>query len=675
MKIAGLTVVLMLSLDFGRAASAQQGSASPAEELLDSILAVHEFKEVALSPDGRWVAWVETLRPNAASTVKSAVYLVDLHAPDVKPRRITAGDGQAAYDEHGIAWSGDSSQLAFLSDKEQAGQLQAYVAGPGGNDTRQLTHVSGFLADPRWSPDGQSVALLLTEGTRQAGGPTQPAAHAAGPIGERVDVQRLAVLDLQTGRLRSISPVDLHVYEYDWSPDGGQIAAIAAPGPGDNNWYIAGLYILPVTSGDVRPLVTPDVQIAAPRWSPDGRTIAFLGGLMSDEGLNGGDVFVVPAGGGESRNLTAGMRASASWLSWSASSNELIFAEHVDGASGIASLDLSSGKVTTLWTGDETITATARGYGVTPSISLSRDRQVSALIRHSFQQPPEIWAGPIGHWRPVTHANEKLERRWGDSKSLHWRNGNQAVQGWLIYPSHLEAGRRYPLVVSVHGGPASAWKPRWPRHGDLTWLSALGYFVFCPNPRGSLGQGMAFTRANVKDFGHGDLADILTGVDEIVRSMPAVDEQRLGIAGFSYGGYLTMWAVTQTGRFRAAIAGAGIANWQSYYGQNEIDQWLIPYFGASVYDDPPVYAKSSPIEFVKQATTPTLLLVGERDKECPAVQSREFWHALKTLHVPTQLVVYPGEGHSIANAKHRRDIVERSAAWFQEHLPETRTAE
>lgn len=673
--IRSLTVLLWLSLAFAHLGSAQESDRpSVTAELLDSILAVHEFKEVAVSPDGRWVAWVEALRLNAAPSPKSAVYMADLHAPAAKPRRITAGDGQTAHDEHGIAWSRDSGRLTFLSDKEQAAQLQVCIATPTGDDLRQLTHVSGFLANPPWSPDGERLALLFTEGVARVAGPTQPANRAAGPA-EKLIGQRLAVLDVETGRLRSISPPDHHIYEYDWSPDGGQIVAIAAPAPGDNNWYVAGLYFLPLTAGDMRPLVKPEMQIAAPSWSPDGRTIAFIGGLMSDEGLTGGDIFVIPAAGGEPRNLTAGMQASASWLEWSPSSNELVFAEHVDGASGIASLDVRSGKVKTLWTGAETITATARGYGITPSVSLSRDQKTSAFIRHSFQQPPEIWAGPIGQWRPLTHANEKLQPSWGESKSLHWQNGDERVQGWLIYPSHFEAGRRFPLIVSVHGGPASAWKPRWPRHSDLTWLSALDYFVFCPNPRGSLGQGAAFARANVRDFGHGDLQDILSGMDEIIRTRPEVDAKRSAITGWSYGGYMAMWAVTQTDRFRAAIAGAGIANWQSYYGQNEIDQWLIPYFGASVYDDPAVYAKSSPIEFIKRVATPTLLLVGERDKECPPVQSREFWHALKTLHVPTDLIVYPHEGHSIAAIKHRRDIAERSAAWLQQHLMGTSAPE
>jgi dipeptidyl aminopeptidase/acylaminoacyl peptidase len=225
------------------------------------------------------------------------------------------------------------------------------------------------------------------------------------------------------------------------------------------------------------------------------------------------------------------------------------------------------------------------------------------------------------------------------------------------------------MIVEVHGGPAGVVRASWARPGlPLQLFSEQGYFVFMPNPRGSYGQGEDFTRANVQDFGHGDLDDILAGVDAVLQSYP-VDDKRIGIAGWSYGGYMTMWTVTQTHRFRAAFAGAGIANWQSYYGENGIDQWMIPYFGASVYEDPAVYAKSSPINFIKNVQTPTLIIVGDRDEECPPPQSYEFWHALKTLGVKTEFVLYPGEGHGFHDPTHIRDRFQRILQWFNENMP------
>ena len=228
------------------------------------------------------------------------------------------------------------------------------------------------------------------------------------------------------------------------------------------------------------------------------------------------------------------------------------------------------------------------------------------------------------------------------------------------------------MVVLIHGGPSSATTSEWPAgfgmsRAIIAALSVRGYYVLLPNPRGSYGQGEDFTRANVKDFGHGDLHDNLAGVDAAIKKYP-IDSNRLGVTGWSYGGFMTMWTVTQTNRFRAAVPGAGIANWQSYYGQNLIDQWMIPFFGASVYDDPAVYEKSSPIHFIKNVTTPTLVIVGEHDAECPSSQSYEFWHALRTLGVPTQLIIYPGEGHLFIKPENQADRMHQTVAWFDKYL-------
>jgi dipeptidyl aminopeptidase/acylaminoacyl peptidase len=260
-----------------------------------------------------------------------------------------------------------------------------------------------------------------------------------------------------------------------------------------------------------------------------------------------------------------------------------------------------------------------------------------------------------------------LRPLWGKTENIHWKSDEFSIEGWLMYPVNYNPANKYPMVVSVHGGPAAAKKPGWPGSFDMTLLSSQGYFVFFPNPRGSFGGGEAFAKANVKDFGGGDLRDILLGVDTLMRTLP-IDQNRLGIAGWSYGGYMTMWAITQTRRFHAAVAGAGIANWQSYYGENLIDQWMIPYFGSTVYNNPSVYAKSSPINFIRNVKTPTLIAVGDSDAECPAPQSYEYWHALKTLGVKTELVVYPDEGHAVRKPEHVQDLLERTIHWFNDYL-------
>jgi len=616
------------------------------------------FMQVAMSPDGSRIAWVE------ATSGGSQIFVGDLYAAHFAPKRVSANAENRSSDETNVAWAPDGTRLAFLSDTEKSGQAQIYVADIRSGSVRKLTDLTGFLSDPRWSPDGQSIAILFTENAPRAAGPLMPMTPETGVIHSKIYEQRLTRVEVNSGKLQQISPADMYVYEYDWSPDGHTFATIAAHGEGDANWYLAQLYILPATGGKMKAIYKPPLQIAIPRWSPDGLNIAFIGGIMSDEGSTGGDIYVVPASGGDARDVTPDVSASASEIYWKSPST-ILFAESIDGQSGISTVDLNAGKVDLLWTGPEVVST--GGWGST-SLSLRGDNLSSAIIRSSAAHPPEIWTGAIGQWTQLTHANDEVHPPWGDMESRHWTNGQTKIQGWLMYPTGYDPTQKYPMVVVVHGGPASMVRPSWPlRFFNVYELSQRGYFVLFPNPRGSYGFGEAFTEANVKDFGYGDFRDILAGVDDVIRTSP-VDTHRVGITGWSYGGYMTMWAVTQIHRFAAAVAGAGLSDWLSYYGENDIDQWMIPYFGKSVYEDPGVYARSAPINFVDNVKTPTLMLVGERDGECPAPQSREFWHALKWFNVPTELVIYAGEGHVFFKPEDQRDAMERLMGWFDRYL-------
>jgi dipeptidyl aminopeptidase/acylaminoacyl peptidase len=533
-----------------------------------------------------------------------------------------------------------------------------------GGHPHRVTDLKGYVTDIRWASQGNRLAFLYAE-NGGGGGPLEAVPAQTGAIGSDIHNSRLVVVDVAGGPMRRVSPAELNVYEYDWSPDGKRFAALAAPGPGDNNWWTAKLYVVSINAGEMESAYTPpkDRQLAVPRWSPDGKQIAFIGGLMSDEGFTGGDIFVISSKGGEPRDITPARKASPSGFVWQ-HPNKLVFTESVEGGSAISTVDVASGETETLWKGGEGI----HYAGNFPNFSLAADGRTSAVVRSSWEEPPEVWAGPVGNWQQVTHANASQRPHWGKAESVLWDNDGFRVQGWLVYPEDFDSAKRYPMVVEIHGGPAGVRTASWPTaRFDMSVMAGLGYFVFFPNPRGSYGEGEAFTRANVKDFGHGDLADVLMGVDTVVKKVP-IDDNRIGLTGWSYGGFMTMWAVTQTNRFRAAVAGAGIADWKSYYGENSIDEWMIPYFGASVYDDPEVYSKSSAIDFIKQVKTPTLVVVGERDGECPAPQSFEFWHALKTLGIPTQLVVYAGEGHAFHDPKDRLDVLRRTLAWFDQYL-------
>jgi dipeptidyl aminopeptidase/acylaminoacyl peptidase len=396
-------------------------------------------------------------------------------------------------------------------------------------------------------------------------------------------------------------------------------------------------------------------QIHAPVWSPDGKQIAVIGGLMSDFGSVGGDVYAVSASGGEAKDLTPDARFNAAAIHWGRADHITIDA-HVMGALHLLDLNVRTGATTTLIGGEDVL----RG------ISYSRNAQTIALVRSSWTRPSEIWAGTPVNLNQVTDDNANVPKLYGRAVSLTWKSDELTPQGWLVAPQHVVAGRKYPMVVIIHGGPSAESLPSF----DSPFVAALassGFYVFEPNPRGSFGQGEAFTRGNIKDFGYGDWRDDLSGVDRAIAAAP-IDGNNLGLFGWSYGGYMAMWAETQTRRFKAIVAGAGVVNWQSYYGQNDIDQWMIPFFGASVYDDPGVYAKSSPITFIKNSHTPVLILQGERDEEVPAPQAFEFYHAMQALGVPSQLVVYADEGHAPVKPKDRIDVFVRMVDWFNHYL-------
>jgi dipeptidyl aminopeptidase/acylaminoacyl peptidase len=638
-------------------------SAVPLDDAMKAIFTAHRFEQTSISPDGKNLTWVETLLgKDGAPDGNTAIYLAaaDGNSP---PKKISAGSAATVHAEGSVAWSPDSKRMAFLSDAAKPGQSQLYVSNVSGGRAKELTSVKGLLTAPQWSPDGRTIAALFTENATRASGPLVAETPETGEIKDAFFEQRLALVDAATGKFRQISPADTYIYEYDWAPDGLRFAVTAALGNGDNNWWIAELSTLDAATGLMKSIYKPKLQIARPAWSPDGQSIAFVEGLMSDEDSVGGDVHLIPAAGGQPKNITPEMKASASWLAWSLEGN-IVFGAYLEGDAGISSISPAGGKIESLFRGGEELTVGLWGTG----LSLARDGKMSAVVRSSFSNPPEIWAGVIGQWKQITHRNDALKPAWGEAKNIRWKSDGYDVQGWLIYPRDFDASKKYPLVVQVHGGPGSAVQSAWPGSSDYEMaLPAAGYFVFQPNPRGSFGQGEAFTRANVKDFGYGDFRDVMSGIDEVLRQAP-VDPNRLGLTGWSYGGFMSMWGVTQTNRFKAAVAGAGIANWQSYYGENKIDQWMIPFFGKSVYDDLDVYAKSSPITFIKKVKTPTLVLVGDSDGECPTPQSYEFWHALKTLGVETQLVVYEREGHHFVKPAHQRDRIQRAVAWFDAHL-------
>ncbi|MGH8111682.1 MAG: prolyl oligopeptidase family serine peptidase [Rhodanobacteraceae bacterium] len=642
------------------------------EQILAQRAAVKDIPAVALSHDGRHLAWIVS-HEGKTELMLGAWNGQNAHA-------VAIPDGCR---ETGIRWAPRWNELAVLTrckidptnTKPMHGAIWT-VDVSAGSALKKVADIEGFASGMQWSRDAKQILFLFVPGATRLPEATASGNPRVGVIGEAdIEVQHVASLAVAGGTPTVLTPKDLYVYEFRTSSVGNRIAYTAAKPPGDDNWWTAKLYTQDARAGAAPKLIVDPatvtgslhgLQIALPRWSRDDARILFIGGLMSDRGATGGDIYAVPAAGGAPVNLTPGVKVTPSWFTF-LDRRSLLVTQRASGTAQVTEYTLfaSNARQTRLW-----FTAPGEiGDGraaLAVSLSGTKPRRI-AYAANSFDHPPEMHAGVLGTQPPpaLTSLNAALTRTWGKAESVSWDSGAFHVQGWLMYPADYDPHKSYPMIVYVHGGPSWATVPGWGTRP--TALSEFGYFVLMPNPRGSFGEGEAYAQAIRNQMGYGDLDDILAGVDKVEKMAP-VDDHRLGMTGWSYGGFMSMFAPTRTNRFKAVVAGVGISDWQSYYGENQIDQWMIPFFGASLYDDPAAYAKSSAISYIKNTRTPALILVGERDEECPAPQSFEYWHALKALGVPTTLVVYANEGHHIAEKKNQEDILRRMLDWFGNYL-------
>jgi dipeptidyl aminopeptidase/acylaminoacyl peptidase len=620
----------------------------------------HRFVDVAVSPDGAHIATVEGDLPAAGGYFPIVQTLIIRTADGKGSTTVPMPCGAVALCwPASLAWSSDGKTLAFALRKPGTHARSIYTVGMDGKHLTDVLDFNGTVQGLRYGP-GDKLAVLAVEGANKEVGATQAGAAITGDLSGPVPEQRIGILEGKS--LHWASPAGMFVYQYDWKRDGSGFIGTAAHGDGDNNWWVAKLYAFSAKDGAANVIYTAQDakhQIADPVVSRDGKTIAFISGIMSDFGSTGGDIYTMPVSGGAATDITPSMHASAFTVGWSCDNH--LRAGLLAGSSAqlVEYGDASKASAPSiLWQGEESV---GGGEG---GAALGCPSPVTAIVHESFTKAPELAVGEIGHWNDITHANAGLTTP-ATARSVTWKNEGLDVQGWLLLP--LDPKGKLPLITVVHGGPAAAVTPRFIGPSIYRTLLTKGYALFLPNPRGSFGQGEKFAAANVRDLGHGDLRDILAGIDAVEKAAP-IDENRLGITGGSYGGFMTMWAVTQTNRFKAGVAAAGVSDWLSYYGENGIDEWMIPYFGASVYDDPAIYAKSSPINYIKNVKTPVFEYVGADDIECPAPQTEEFWHALHDLGVPTSYAIYPGEGHGLRDPKHVADADARTLAWFEKYL-------
>jgi dipeptidyl aminopeptidase/acylaminoacyl peptidase len=523
-----------------------------------------------------------------------------------------------------------------------------------------ITDLKGSIGSLTWAPDGQRVLFLHSD---------EPGDEEKTDVVDFEGSPRLGrvwSVDIITHEAKPLSPEGLHVWEYSLSPK-GVMALLVSNTPYEWDWYQARLVFMS-PDGSLSTAWAPKRQIGIVGWSPDAEKLAVVAGVWSDRGSVAGDLYIVPLDGQDPVDLTRGEQRSITWAVWDGSGALWVTAwERALAEFGRIEL----GSATQIyWRGQASI---APLWWARFEVVAHSGAKNIVCVREDIHAPAEVFAAAIGdgslQWRQLTDLHPEYKGiAAGEAELVDWKSADGTeIEGILIRPVGYKPGQRYPLVVSVHGGPTSQSAFR-PYYYWEQGLAAKGCAILLPNYRGSTGRGTDFAEANLGDMGGGDLQDILSGVDSLIRCGLA-DPDRLGITGWSYGGFMTAWAITQTTRFKAAIVGAGITDWFSFHGVSEIPTWDEWYLEAHPYEDrDDVYRKWSPMRHISNVTTPTLILHGEKDTCVPVGQAYQLFRGLREQGITAALRVYPREPHGLREYAHLLDRYNQAIDWFTRYL-------
>jgi dipeptidyl aminopeptidase/acylaminoacyl peptidase len=637
---------------------------------LADIFDTKVLNNAQVSPDGKQVAFAVA---DAYKEGTAQIWMVNSDGSDCRP--FTGG----AKHDRAPRWSPDGEQLAFLSDRQNDdGRNELFIISRHGGEARRMFEArSSVGGDGRgelfaWSPDGKQIAFLMEDPETEDEKKLKE--QKIDPILFERDhkFMRVWVADVASGELRPVTTGPVQVWEFSWSADGSQFALVISDEPYEWSWYHCKLATVPAAGGEINTIFDPAPrQVALPRWSPDGTQLAFLQSVWSDRGSVGGDLNLIPAAGGAPRSLTADHPASVTWAVWMPDGESLItLATTKDGVT-VEEWESGSGVGRRLWAESAAIADAFWG-----TFSHDRTLRTLAFARESADAPRQIWIARRDHdsltWTQLTHFHaDKAEITPVQSKSITWTGADGwEMQGFLLLPDGYDArsaGKSYPLFTWVHGGPTSLFAHRYWSAMPQAWFAAEGFAVFLPNPRGSTGRGLKFAEANVGDMGGQDFHDIMAGIEALIEQGLA-DPDKLAIGGWSYGGFMAAWALTQTDRFKAAVVGAGIVNWLSFHGTSKLCEWDRIHYNTNPYELHSTFEQFSAINFVSRVRTPTLIVHGEKDRDVPASQGYEFFRALKQSGVPTELRVYPREAHGFNEKAHQRDWVEYVGKWLERWL-------
>ncbi|MBA3415693.1 MAG: S9 family peptidase [Chloroflexia bacterium] len=624
------------------------------EELADRFVPA----EPRISPDGRSVVFVMAPAGQKGEHPERAVWIGRDGAP---ARKLTAG----CFDDREPRWAPDGSKLLFLSDRVERGKESGlYVLPMDGGEALRLGDLGGELRSPAWAPDGATVAVLRTDPTPAVRKKQEEERDDAVVVEADPRFTRLWAIDVASGAARCLTTGEREVRSFCWTPDGSSLVAATTALPGWNEEYFgADLWVVPDSGGRARRIASFPILPGAPVVA--GETVMVPGeGGRPDPAVG---VSVVDLAGSDPRPLLPGWEGEVSEVAFLPGRPGSVAFHAVRGVrGGLFSLALAGGQ-------PEPISPTpVRDRGsVARGATFSADGRRVAFVWSAGATPEEVWIGDIdGAAAPVTCFGETFAGRLQPVEVVRWTaEDGVEIEGLLTYPAGYEEGNRYPLVVEIHGGPSWQWEDRvmldW--HDWAQMLASNGIAVLLPNPRGSTGRGAAFARLLQDDVGGGEAADLIAGAEAMV-ARGIADRDRLGIGGWSWGGYLTAMTTTRTGMFKAAVVGAGVANNVSDHAQGDIAAANLLYFAGEPYHHPDAYWAASPVRHAANVTTPTLILHGDADARVHPGQGMEWHRALKTLGVPVEFVRYPREAHPIKERLHQIDLMRRVTEWYRRWL-------
>jgi len=620
---------------------------------VDQILSLKRVASPEISPDGRSVAYTVRETNWDDNAYETEIWLAD--ATTGATRQLT----NAKKSSQSPAWSPDGSKLAFTSDRTDKQQI--YVISPQGGEAEALTSVEDGVGGFAWSPDGKTIAYKATE--------PKPAAvkDRDKKYGEFLVVEQdhrmthLFSIDLSTRATRTLTSGAFTVGSFAWSPDGKSIAFDHRVNPALANGGSADISVVTVADASVRKLVTQEGPDTNPVWSPDGSRIAFETAMANPAFFYANRVVaMVPASGGTPAVLSAAFDEDPSIVDWKP--DGLFFSASARTYSYLYKLDPDTKAVTRVSPVDQTVSS---------SFSLSKDGRTIASLRSDAKAMADVYVGST----KLTDMNAQ-SAHWTTTTLdvVSWKSQDGAtIEGVLHKPADFDPSKKYPLLVVIHGGPTGISRavPFTSTTYPIDVWVPRGILVLEPNYRGSAGYGGAFRALNVRNLGVGDAWDVLTGVDSLI-AKGLVDSTKVGTMGWSQGGYISAFLATHdAARFKAISVGAGISDWMTYYVNTDITPFTRQYLKATPWDDPEIYAKTSPITYIKQAKTPTLIQHGATDQRVPLPNAYELYQGLKDNHVPTKLIVYQGfggVGHGPSKPKSHRATMDHNVEWFDQYL-------